>query len=92
MQQLPSGTQYSDMNYAIFLSWPDNFLLELGNVVATNQAKITLLGYNSDVPIVIKGGEQGIGVIFSHLPLNTCTVVDVDRIIATYLCICSYGK
>ena len=71
MQQPPSGTQYSDMNYVIFWSWPDNFLLKLGDVVATNQAKATLLGYNGDLPIVIKGGEQGVDVILPHLPLNT---------------------
>ena len=71
MQQPPSGTQYSNVIYAIFLSWPDNFLLELGDVVATNQAKATLLGYSGDVPIVIKGGEQGVDVILPHLPPNT---------------------
>ena len=71
MQQPPSGTQYNNVIYAIFLSWPDNFLLELGDVVATNEAKATLLGYSGDLPIVIKGSEQGIGVIFPHLPLNT---------------------
>ena len=64
-------TQYSNVIYAIFLSWPDNFLLELGDVMATNQAKETILGCNGDLQIVIKGSEQGIGVIFPHLPLNT---------------------
>ena len=71
MQKPPSGTQYSDVIYAIFLSWPDNFHLELGDVVPGNQTKATLLGYTGNVPIVINSGEPGINVILPYLPPNT---------------------
>ena len=71
MQQPPSGTQYSDVIYAIFLSWPNNFILELGDVVATNQTKATLLGYTGDVEIMMNSGVQGISVTLPHLPPNT---------------------
>ena len=72
MQQPPSGTQYSDVVYAIFLSWPDNFILELGSVVASSETKATLLGYTGTVDIVMnKSGAQGINVTLPHLPPNT---------------------
>ena len=72
MQQPPSGAQYSDVVYAIFLSWPDNFILELGDVVATDQTKATLLGYTGAVEIVMnKSGAQGINVALPYLPPNT---------------------
>jgi len=45
MQQPPSGMNYSDVVYAIFLSWPDDFNLQLGDVTATDQTVATLLGY-----------------------------------------------
>ena len=49
------------MVYAIFLSWPNNFILELGDVVATDQTKATLLGYTGAVELVMdKSGAQGI--------------------------------
>ena len=61
--------------------------------MATNQAKATLLGYSGDVPIVIKGSEQGIGVIFPHLPLNTVLQqMWIELYVATYLRCYSYGK
>lgn len=69
MQQPPSGAQYSDVIYAIFLSWPDNFILELGDVVATNQTKATLLGYAGAVEI--KNAAHGIDAMLPHLPPNT---------------------
>ena len=72
MQQPPSGTQYSDVVYAIFLSWPDNFILELGDVMASSDTKATLLGYTGAVDIVMnKSGAQGINVTLPHLPPNT---------------------
>ena len=71
-QQPPSGSQYSDVVYAIFLNWPDNFTLELGDVTATDQTKATLLGYTGAVEIVMnKSGAQGINVTLPHLPPNT---------------------
>ena len=71
MQQPPNGTQYSNVIYAIFLSWPVNFILELGDVTATNQTTATLLGYTGDVKIVNKSGTQGINATLPHLPPNT---------------------
>ena len=72
MQKPPSGAQYSDVVYAIFLSWPDNFILELGDVVATDQTKATLLGYTGAVELVMdKSGAQGINATLPHLPPNT---------------------
>ena len=72
MQQPPSGSQYSDVVYAIFLNWPDNFNLELEHVVASNDTKATLLGYTGAVDIVMnKSGTQGINVTLPHLPPNT---------------------
>ena len=72
MQQPPSGTQYSDVVYAIFLSWPDNFILELRSVMASSETKATLLGYTGTVDIVMnKSGAQGINVTLPHLPPNT---------------------
>ena len=71
MQQPPSGAQYSDAVYAIFLSWPDNFTLELGDVTATTQTKATLLGYTGAMEIVMKSGTLGINVNLPHLPPNT---------------------
>ena len=71
MQQPPSGAQYSNVIYAIFLNWPENFTLELGDVAATDQTKATLLGYTGDVEIVKKSGAQGIDVTLPHLPPNT---------------------
>ena len=70
MQQPPSGAQYSDVVYAIFLSWPDNFILELGDVTATDQTTATLLGYTGDVKIT-RSGAQGINVTLPYLPPNT---------------------
>ena len=71
----------SDVVYAIFLSWSDNFTLELGDVAATDQTKATLLGYTGAVEIVVmnKSGAQGINVTLPHLPPNTpCTAVGLD--------------
>ena len=72
MQQPPSGAQYSDVVYAIFLSWPDNFILELGDVMATDQTKATLLGYTGAVEIVMnESSAQGINATLPFLPPNT---------------------
>ena len=72
MQQPTSGAQYSDVVYAIFLRWPDNFILRLGDVAATTQTKATLLGYTGAVELVMnKNGTQGINVTLPHLPPNT---------------------
>ena len=45
MQQPPSGAQYSVVYAIQFLSWPDNFTLELGDVAATDQTTATLLAW-----------------------------------------------
>ena len=69
LQQPLSGAKYGDVVYAIFLSWPDNFILELGDVTATDLTKATLLGYTGAVEIVMnKSGAQGINVRNSSPP------------------------
>ena len=70
MQQPTSGAQYSDVVYAIFLRWPDNFILELGDVAATDTTTATLLGYTGAVKIT-KNDAQGINVTLPYLPPNT---------------------
>ena len=71
MQPPPSGVQYSEVVYAIFLSWPDNFILELGDVMATNQTGATLLGYTGDVKIARNDGTPGVNITLPQLPPNT---------------------
>ena len=72
MQQPPSGMNYSDVVYAIFLSWPDDFNLQLGDVTATDQTVATLLGYSGPVKIKMKeSGVQGINITLPYLPPNT---------------------
>ena len=60
MQQPPSGAQYSDVVYAIFLSWPDNFTLELGDVTATDQTTAALLGYTAGTVKITKNGAKAL--------------------------------
>lgn len=71
MQQPPSGMQYSDVVYAVFLSWPNNFILELGDVTVTNQTKATLLGYTGTVEIMKSTSAKGVNITLPHLPPNT---------------------
>ena len=72
MQRPLNGAQYSDVIYAIILSWPDNFILELGDVMATKETKAILLGYNGVVEIAMNSnGAKGINATLPHLPPNT---------------------
>ncbi|XP_065909205.1 alpha-L-fucosidase-like isoform X2 [Dysidea avara] len=57
--------------YAIFLAWPDNFILQLGDVMATNQTVATLLGYTGSIKISWQDGNEGINATLPCLPPNT---------------------
>ncbi|XP_065909748.1 alpha-L-fucosidase-like [Dysidea avara] len=57
--------------YAIFLTWPDNFILQLGDVMATNQTMATLLGYTGSIKISWQDGSEGINATLPYLPPNT---------------------
>ena len=58
--------------YAISLSWPDDFMLQLGDVTATNQTVVNLLGYSGDINITYtKNGTPGVNATFPYLPPNT---------------------
>ena len=57
--------------YAVFLAWPDNFILQLGDVIATNQTVATLLGYTGSIKISWQDGNKGINATLPYLPPNT---------------------
>ena len=57
--------------YAMFLTWPDNFMLQLGDVVASNNTMATLLGYSGGIKISGQGSNKGIIATLPYLPPDT---------------------